>query len=58
MEPGKSKWSVGNPNGAWEIQMKLGTSKWSLGGQNEAWGSKWSVIESHVISFNKNDVQM
>ena len=36
---------AGSPNGAWEVQMEPGKSKWSL-------------IESYVISFNKNEVQM
>ena len=45
MEPGRSKWTLGDLNDAWEVQMELGRSKWSL-------------IESYVISFNKNDVEM
>ena len=45
MQLKRSKWSLGGPNGLWEVQITPGRSKWSL-------------IESHVISFNKNDVQM
>ena len=44
MEPGRSKWSVEGINGDWEVQMDPGRYKF--------------MIESHVISFNKNDVQM
>ena len=45
MELKTFKWSLGGPNGPWEVQMTPGRSKWSL-------------IEYHVINFNKNDVQM
>ena len=65
MEPGRSKWSVGNSNGAWGIQMEAGKSKWGLGGANGAWEIqmepgrfKWNQIESHLIRFKKNDVEM
>ena len=28
MELGRSKWSLGGSNGAWEVQMEPGRSKW------------------------------
>ena len=35
MEPGTSKWSLGRPNEAWDVQIESGTSKWSLARPND-----------------------
>ena len=51
MEPGTSKWTLGDSNGAWEVQMEPDSiSRHKLQQEqypNVAWDSKWSVGESN-----------